>query len=63
MMEEIVQFLASPRLTLCDDPMLHFQYIGIPAEHVGTAAAEELLKSIRNEACVDEHLQDQVRSL
>ncbi|XP_065070059.1 RNA 3'-terminal phosphate cyclase-like isoform X2 [Rhopilema esculentum] len=33
---------------------------GIPAEQVGTAAAEELLKSIRNEACIDEHLQDQL---
>eukprot|EP00112_Aurelia_sp_Birch-Aquarium-sp1_P011250 Seg2366.4 transcript_id=Seg2366.4/GoldUCD/mRNA.D3Y31 product="RNA 3'-terminal phosphate cyclase" protein_id=Seg2366.4/GoldUCD/D3Y31 len=33
---------------------------GLPAEQVGTGAAEMLLRSISNEACVDEYLQDQM---
>ena len=35
---------------------------GVPAEDVGRAAAEMLLKNLSYGGCVDEFLQDQVRS-
>ena len=40
--------------------LFSFVFVGLPAEQVGAMAAEILLRSINNEACVDEYLQDQV---
>lgn len=33
---------------------------GVPAEDVGRAAADQLIESINNNACVDQYTQDQV---
>lgn len=33
---------------------------GVPAESVGTQATEDLLHDLSYQACVDQHLQDQV---
>ena len=55
-------YCVTPSFTIKDSHGLLFYlaFVGLPAEQVGAMAAEMLLRSINNEACVDEYLQDQV---
>ena len=39
----------------------HDVFLGVPAEQVANKAVEELKNGLKNNCCVDEHLQDQVR--
>ena len=38
-------------------------YTGVSAEQVASNAVEELKNGLENNCCVDQHLQDQVRSM
>lgn len=40
-----------------------WNFLGIPGEEVGATAAKRLIENWETVACVDEHLQDQVRQL
>ena len=46
--------------TKVQNSVVFFILLGLPAETVANTAVEELIESLENNCCVDQHLQDQV---